>query len=430
MLSRASIALSAAACLAGYLFVYASGRADRPVRSDGFGYYVYLPSWFIFHDPTLASTAKDCCGAEYPDFSGIIRWPGTRRWVNPHPIGVALLQTPFFLAAHGLTLWSNLSPDGFSFYYQHAVGIAGLAAAIAGLIVMGRLLRRHASDVVTAATILTLVFGTNLFHYATFDSSYSHAYSFFLFAALLDLTDRWHERPTLKRSLLIGLVAGLIVLVRHTNVILWIVFPFYGVRDGSSLRAAVRRLWENRTRLALGAAVAAAAIAPQFAIYRYATGRFFVSPYPHLGFNFTDPEWWGVLLSPQKGVLFWTPILALSVVGLALARNGTRPFLLAAWIVLIVHTWIIASWQEWQFGGSYGHRGFIDVLPIAGLGFASLFDAVREKRWARGAVTAACVVLGALSLFQMLQYWHGVIPFSDTTWAQYRAFFLKWPAQP
>jgi len=35
------------------------------------------------------------------------------------------------------------------------------------------------------------------------------------------------------------------------------------------------------------------------------------------------------------------------------------------------------------------------------------------------------VLLCALSMFQMLQYWHGVMPMSDVTWRQYKALFLK-----
>jgi hypothetical protein len=134
--------------------VYAGGRAGNPIRSDGFSYYVYLPSWFLFHDTTLSAVARDCCGGVFPAYTAIIRWPGTRRWVNAHPIGVAIMQTPMFGVAHALTRWTNLSPDGFSLYYQHAAGLSGLLWIVAGLVVLRRVLRRHFSDTVTAATLL------------------------------------------------------------------------------------------------------------------------------------------------------------------------------------------------------------------------------------------------------------------------------------
>jgi hypothetical protein len=212
-------------CLIGYTFVYATGRADRPIRSDGFSYYVYLPSWFLFHDTTLSALARDCCGGVYPDYTAIIRWHTTRQWVNAHPIGVAVMQAPFFPVAHALTRWTNLSPDGFTLYYQHAAGLSGLLWMVAGMAVLSRTLRRHFSDGVTAATLATLLLGTNLYHYATFDSSYSHPYSFFLFAAFLDLTERWYTQPRVGISILLGGVAGLIVLTRHTNAAALLFFP-------------------------------------------------------------------------------------------------------------------------------------------------------------------------------------------------------------
>ena len=96
-------------------------RALRPthrtmpqIHSDGYSYYVYLPSVVIYHDVTLEALADDWYGGPYPDFTGIRRWPSTGRWLNLHPIGTAILMAPFFLAADLLTRWSNLPRDGFS----------------------------------------------------------------------------------------------------------------------------------------------------------------------------------------------------------------------------------------------------------------------------------------------------------------------------
>lgn len=424
-MSRWIVRAAAAICAAGYVFVYASGRAGPPIRSDGFSYYVYLPSWFIYHDTSLAAVAQDCCGGQFPDFTAIIRWPGTRRWVNAHPIGVAIMQTPFFLVAHALTRWTNLSADGFTFYYQHAAGVAGLAWIVAGLWVLRRLLLRHFPDTIVAATLAAILFGTNLLHYATYDSSYSHPYSFFLFAAFLDLTERWHLQPAWRTSLLLGLVGGLIVLVRHTNALFLVFFPLYGVTSAATMRVTVARLRRHWQLVAAAVASVAITVAPQLALYHQATGRSIVSSYGELGFNFFAPQLWGVLFSVQKGVFFWSPILLLAVAGLAMTRGAARGFLLPAALFLTVNTYLIASWFDWQFGGSFGHRGFVDALPVFAIGLASLFSRAASSPAARATVIAVCAVLIALSLFQMLQYWNGVLPFSDTTWPQYRAAFLR-----
>jgi hypothetical protein len=423
-------------CVAGYVFVYATGRAHDPIRSDGYSYYVYLPSWFIYGDPTLRAVANDCCGGQFPEFTAIIRWPKTRRWVNAHPIGVAVMQTPFFLAAHGLTWWSNLSRDGFTLYYQHAVGIAGLVWIVAGLWVLRRVLLRRFSDGVTTATLAALLFGTNLFHYATYDSFYSHAYSFFLFAAFMDLTERWQAPPSLpgaatawqavwRDSVLIGLVAGLIVLTRHTNLLFLVIFPLYGVTSLVGLRhraATLRARWRD---VLVIAGVAAIVILPQLAIYYSATGRPLISAYGNLGFNFRAPHLWGVLMSVQKGLFFWSPLLLAAVAGFALARDRARDFLAGGAVFLLFNTYVIASWWDWQFGGSYGHRGFVDALPLMAVGLGAFFE-WGAQHGARKAVVAALVSAAvALSVFQMLQYWNGVLPISDTTWSQYKALFLR-----
>ena len=390
-------------CVAGYTTAYRTATtAGQPIRSDGFSYYVYLPSWFIYGDASLDSVARDCCGGAFPEFTAIIRWPGTGQWVNAHPIGVAVMQAPFFLIAHALTHWTNLSPDGFSLYYQHAVGLAGLFWVVAGLWVLHAVLSRHFTAGVAAATVVAILFGTNLFDFSTFDSSYSHPYSFFLIASLLSLTERWYDRGDAATSVLLGFVSGLIVLVRHTNVLFLLIVPLYAM-GAAGLRPAVRLFRRRAQHVALAVLSAAMVVAPQLALYRQATGRWIVSSYGSLGFTFTSPHLFGVLFGVSKGLFFWSPLLLLACIGFAMLRGAARRFLLPCVVVLGANTYLIASWWDWQFGASFGHRGFTDSLALFALGLASLFA------WAthgplRLRVTAAFVVLlMALSTFQMLQ---------------------------
>ena len=428
-MSKRVVACAAALCLAGYVYVYATGIAGPPIRSDGFSYYVYLPSWLLFHDTTLSAVARDCCGGEFPAFTAIVRWPGTRRWVNAHPIGVAIMQAPAFAAAHALTRWTNLSPDGFTLYYQHGAGLAGLAWIVAGLAVLRGLLRRHFGDTVAAATLAVMLPGTNLLHYAAYDSSYSHAYSFFRIAALLDLTGRWYERPTARRSLLLGVVAGLIIVTRHTNAVVLAVFALYGITSLDALRGRVA-LWRRETRaLGLIAVAAGAVVAPQLALYYQATGRVLVSAYGDLGFNWSDPQILPVLFGVRKGLFFWSPVLLLACWGFARLLRSNHParaFVPGVLLFLALDTYLIASWWDWQFGGSYGHRGFVDALPLFALGLAACFSWSARRPALRAAVAVVAVAAVSLSVFQMLQYWHGIIPFNDMTWDRYREVFLRW----
>ena len=427
--SRVVVFFLAALCLAGYVWVYAAGVQNLPIRSDGFSYYVYLPSWFLFHDTTLAEVAKDCCGGVFPEFTAIIRWPETRRWVNAHPIGVAVMQAPVFPLAHLLTTWTNLSPDGFSLYYQHAAGLAGLGWMVAGLAVLRKLLLRSFTDGVTAATLLALLLGTNLYHYGTFDSSYSHAYSSFLFATFMWLTARWYQDPTKRTSVLLGAVGGLIVLVRHTNVLFACVFLLHGLATRQDIRTRIDELVRARKLVILAAVTATVVIAPQLLIYYQATGRLIVSSYGELGFNWTTPQLAGVLFGVRKGLFFWSPLLLIATAGLVMLLRSRKPasaFVIPGVLFLAFHTYLVASWWDWQFGGSYGHRGFVDTLPIFALGLAAVFERASQHAIMRIALAVIVSLLTALSVFQMLQYWYGILPMSDLTWAEYRRLFLQW----
>ena len=339
------------------------------------------------------------------------------------------MQTPFFAVAHGLTKWSNLSPDGFTLYYQHAAGLAGLAWTVAGLAVLRRLLLDSFSERITAATLVAILFGTNLFHYATFDSSYSHPYSFFLFTSFMYLTARWHREPAAATSVLLGIVAGLIVLVRHTNGLILMVFPLYGIGVNRTFRDAVLLPFAHPRELLRIALVGALVILPQLLIYYQATGRPIVSSYGDLGFHWTDPKIFSVLFGTQKGLFFWSPVLLAAVVGLVLLLRSRRPaaaFVPAGVVFLLVNTYVIASWWDWQFGGSYGHRGFVDILPLFALGLAAFFAWAERRRVTIAMTATVAVVLISLSTSQMIQYWYGIVPFSDTTWDQYRELFLEW----
>jgi hypothetical protein len=425
LLLRHFVAITGVIALACYVWVYAGILTEPPIRSDGYSYYVYLPAWILHHDPSLDAVARDCCGGEFPAFTAITRWPGTGRWVNPHPIGVAILTSPFFIVAHALTRWSNFPPDGFSFYYQYVCGLAGLAAMLAGLSLLRVQLTRHFTTGVSLAALVTVTWGTNLFHYGVFDSSFSHAFSFSLIAALLLLTDDWWARPTRRKSLLLALVAALIVLTRHLNALFLFSIPAYGIAS-TSWRDAATAMWRRRVEVALMLLVSALAVLPQLLIYEHATGHWLVSPYGQVGrFDFGSSHIVSVFFGVQKGLFFWSPVLLFAVAGAVLDRGWARRFALAAGFIFAADGVLIASWSDWQLGASFGHRGFTDGLAFAGIFLAAFFQWTAARPRLANAVSVITTLLVLLSIKQMLQYWLGVLPMADTTWDQYRDLFLR-----
>jgi hypothetical protein len=192
----------------------------------------------------------------------------------------------------------------------------------------------------------------------------------------------------------------------------------------SRLRAA----WDRRQALAVAAAAGALVLAPQLALYKWITGSWLANAYvthSPMGFRFASPHLAGVLFSTEKGLFFWSPLLLLAVAGFFARSSAAAELRLAATMVLVIQTYLIASWSEWQFGASYGHRAFTDGLGLFAPFLAAFFDRIAPRRNIRAAVAVVATAAVLLSIAQMVQYWIGILPYADTTWSQYRALFLR-----
>jgi di/tricarboxylate transporter len=113
------------------------------------------------------------------------------------------------------------------------------------------------------------------------------------------------------------------------------------------------------------------------------------------------------------------------VLGAIVARGWVRGIVIAAVVVFAIQVYLTASWFDWQFGASFGHRAFTDGLGLAALLVAACFEWAARRAPVRRLVTTAAVMLVALSIVQMVQYWTHNIPEASTTWDQYRESFLR-----
>ena len=156
-------------------------------------------------------------------------------------------------------------------------------------------------------------------------------------------------------------------------------------------------------------------IFPLLLYWKFITGRWLVNSYQGLSFNWTNPEIINVLFSVRKGLLFWSPLLILGIIGLFFVTRYWKGILLPAVILLLLHTYVVSSWPAWWYGGSFGHRAFTETLPIFAIGYAALLETTREKPMVyRGILIGSCLLM-LLSIKSMIQYWNGVIPYDEST---------------
>ena len=266
-----------------------------------------------------------------------------------------------------------------------------------------------------------------MFHYGTFDSAFSHAFAFFLVCVWLLLVEQWWNRPTALRSIALGVVAAGNVLTRHTNAIYLLALPLYGVNRWDDVRRRFSEMGHRRHSLSVATVVGVIVALPQLALYKWTTGSWLVNAYAthDMSFSFGSPHVAAVLFSTQKGLFFWSPVLLLAIAGVFVARDWPRKFAATAVVVFALQTYLIASWPQWQFGASFGHRGFTDGFALAAPFIASTFEWLSTRRALLIPIAIAVALAVALSTAQMIQYWTGILPMMDTTWAQYQHVFLK-----
>jgi hypothetical protein len=294
---------------------------------------------------------------------------------------------------------------------------------VLGLWLLGRSLRRYFTPLVTAAVLVSITFGTDLFHYGTFDSIFTHAFSFFLFAALIELLHRWRERcATWPHVLGMGIVVGLICEVRQTDAVLLLLVPLFGVVSWSDFRRRMAFFSAQRRRVAAMLGVAALTFAPQSLIWHEATGHWITNSYSGAAgtFHFGSPQLLRTLFSfAPHGLIPWSPIVALALIGLVPMWRRVRPLFLATVVILPLYAYVVASWTYWDGAGGYGDRFFVEVFPLLAFALGSLYTVVTVSRPRRLLVGSAAFVCCSAVTIQMVNYWQGHLSISGASFSQY-----------
>ncbi len=193
---------------------------EKLIWADMEGYYVYLPATFIYGGFNKEAVR---------DTNYIKAWPGTDKIYTKYTSGVAILEAPFFFIAHLLSSPLEYPSDGHSLIYCYFLMFAAIFYLLAGMYLLWHNIRVYYSSTAALVSLASLFLGTNMYNYTMFQPSMSHIYSFFIFAAVIYLTEKIIA-PTRKNSwssfLLFGLSTGLMVLIRPTSAIV-LLYPLY-----------------------------------------------------------------------------------------------------------------------------------------------------------------------------------------------------------
>jgi hypothetical protein len=308
--------------------------------------------------------------------------------------------------------------DGLPFSLgEHTICLVAGALALTAtcLLCLSAGLCLGASPSAANLSVVGLTFGTGLFHYGTYDASFSHVYSALGIALLIWLAVHaiQHSKGRLPVVPTFATL-GWLVLVRNTNVVLigfWaFAFMAYIARTHRKAFVSVTR---NLVLIGLGVACG---VVMQLGLNYHAFNRLQLNSYAGEAFDFSRCMVGHVLWSADRGLFTYYPMIGVALTAGLLARPLRLATLGLAGLTFAVAL-LYGFWWSWQLGAGFGHRGFVELvpffIPVLALALDNLTAPLRRCVLTTGfAASYVCLVV-------MAAYWRGVYPMDGATWHHY-----------
>jgi hypothetical protein len=363
-------------------FAFAAGltmqlRLGARLQSDGFYYFAYLRSLWFDGDVNFMN---DYRLLGLGDKTYLFEPTPTGHAHSAWTIGPSIVWSPFFAIGH-LTArrleagGRPVATDGTSYPYRQAICVAGLFYGLLGVWFTFRLAALFVPGRLAAVAAAVCVGGSFMLWYLVKEPSMTHAPSMAAVAAFVYVwalgTGKGGGQARL-RPLVLGLLAGLMTLIRWQNAI----FVLLPAADGAA--EAVRRLRQGdrpglrRLAAAAGWFTAAGIVAflPQLLAWKAIYGTWLaVSPVgPRI--RWSDPHLVDILWSSRNGLFSTSPVLYCAAIGLAalvVRRPAAGLPMIAVSAAMIYFNSII---QDWWGSDGYGMRRFDGLIPILAVGLA------------------------------------------------------------
>lgn len=399
---------------------------------DVFGYYLYLPAKFIYHDLGLTNQEwlnkliehYQTTGTLYQAYIG-----PSGQWVMKYSLGMAVLYAPFFFISHWLAGILGYAADGLSLPYQYGLAIGGLFYTFIGLIYFRKILLRFFNDnIVTVVLILTFL-GTNIINQMTAGNLLSHNFLFALFATFVWYTIKWHENQHLRFTIIMALVGGLITLIRPNEVVCLLIPLLWGVKNKDSAIEKIKLLGKKKLQIFLGAIFFVLVLLPQFYYWKRHTGIFIFYSYPNAGegLDLLSPHIGNFLFSFRKGWIIYTPMMIVYLFGMYHLFKRRREVFYPVAAYFLISLYLISSWTCWWYaGGCYSQRAILSMYIVLSIGLGFFIEGISKLTFYKKSIIYFLLfALLALNLFQFWQFQNDILKHDGMTRKYYFAIFGK-----
>ena len=404
--------------------------STRLYASDEIQYFAYLRSlWFdrdlsfeneyrYFYDRGIATAF-----GFHETFLELTTETGRR--LNFATLGCAVLWMPFYGVADvsvrvGRAFGAATPADGFSKPYIAAVTYGSALYGFAAVLISWAVARRLTGEGGLSTSAVWL--GTPLLFYMYLAPGMAHACSAFAVSLFVLAWLRVRKRWSMRGMAMLGGLAALMTMVREQDVF-YVVGPALdlGWTLTSRLRAraeAQPKIGQLVKNLGVGAVVGLLVYTPQVVTYVVLNGWPGPSRIVANKMTWTAPHAVEVLVSPEHGLLVWTPLVLLSIAGLlVMGRYRTsgpdgylaRRIAACAIVMLAGQVYVSGSVETWTVAGAFGQRRFVGATVLLTLGLAALLHATSTHRLQRALVLSVSAIAIWWNLGLMAQFGAGMM---------------------
>ncbi len=296
---------------------------------------------------------------------------------NDWPMGTGICWTPFLLLNRFLSfpvsfLGLNMSGSGYDWFAMWLVSLGATMLYGGGTVYLSyRLCRLEGfgkSSSLWATALIAI--GSSFTYHLYVNSADSHPPSAFFSVLFLLSLRHYQQTPDEKKAMLIGAVTGMAALVRPHNILLLIIPAVELFFSGNRARNYTKQI----IGLSLMICTSAFVFFPQLLVWKELYGNWLAIPRAN-EVLWTQPELYKMLFSDFHGMISWSPLFGLGILGL-FTKKRFIPFTIPVLLQIYIYSCNLAWWA----GGSFGNRRMLGCVPFFLLGLAALFDTV-PKLW-------------------------------------------------
>lgn len=382
-----------------------------PFYDDVEQYYSFLPDIFLKHNDDAAKKLQKA----------------------KVTLGMAVMYSPAFFIGHILAHTTGQNEDGYSEPYQKTFRWENIFICILGIWFCRKSLLYFFNEIVVTISLVSIYFGTNLFIYTYSLAGMPHTYLFFLFSVFIFFTLKWILENKSSYLLALFFIGGMIVLTRPSDIIVFLFPLLFNVSGWKDFINRIKLFFSKPLITFLSILLFFIPILFQMLIWKKYVGEFLHYSYGNERFFFNDPQVINFLFSFRKGWLVYTPIMLFSLVGIIISAKKLKSFFPFLVLFFCLNVYILSSWWDWYYGGSFGCRALIQSYAFMIFPFSVFVSWIWElkllnyivKYAIRFLFIAVLFLFIKLNIFQSWQYRFQIIHWNGMNKEAYRFVFFK-----